>query len=109
MRREVRERTKLGPFPSSRVAVKQHLQKLTDKYADLLTAIQKPVTDDEARALVALFGPDDYFGLVWPLVSLIESAPGWPLQDCLQSSKHEWIEMLKQRVENGKRRAARRK
>ncbi|MDB6032726.1 MAG: hypothetical protein JWM16_3064, partial [Verrucomicrobiales bacterium] len=34
-------------------------------------------------ALVKVFGPDDYYGLAWSLLHLIESAPGWPLADCL--------------------------
>ena len=59
--------------------------------------MQKP------SVLVIVLGRDDAFGLVWPLVHLIESAPGWPLADCLQDPNHERIQMLKQRADNATR------
>ena len=94
----------MGPPPSSDAAVRENLRELVDKYQTLLESVQKPVSDEEARALVTLFGPDDFFGIVWPLVSLIESAPGWPLEDCLKDSDNEWIRLLRQRLENSKSR-----
>jgi hypothetical protein len=103
MRKEVIELGKLGPLPCSDMAVSKNRPEAIDKYQHLLASIQKPVTDEEARALVTLFGPDDCFGLVWPLVHLVESAPGWPLEDCLKNSDNEWIQLLKLRVENGRR------
>jgi hypothetical protein len=56
---------------------------------------------------VKLFGLDDCFGLAEPLLHLVESAPGWPLEDCLKNSDNEWIKFLKLRIENGKRLQAR--
>ena len=78
MRQAVLELGKLGPLPPSDQAVRENLQDLVEKYEKLIMSIEKPITDEEARVLVKVFGPDDCFGLVWPLVHLIESAPGWP-------------------------------
>ena len=103
MRQEVIELSKLGPLPPSDKAVRENLQELVDKYEKLIMSIKKPVTDEEAKVLVTVFGPDDGFGLVWPLVALIESAPGWPLTDCLENTDNEWIQMLNQRVRNAAR------
>ena len=96
MRTEVVELSKLGPLPASdkpRVA-------LVKKFQDLITSIESPVSDEEARVLVTLFGPDECFGLAWALLHLIESAPGWPIADSLESSSGEWIDQLKQRLRN---------
>lgn len=81
----------LGPLPSSSEATVSGLQSFETHLAQVST----PVTDDEARALIALFGPDDCFGLAWTLVHIIETAPGWPLEDCLEGSSNQWIELLK--------------
>jgi hypothetical protein len=107
MRQAVIELNKLGPLPHSDKVVRENLRQLVDKYAQLFASIRKPVTDEEARVLLTIFGPDDCFGLVWPLVSLVESAPGWPLVDSLSSTENEWIAMLRQRVENAKNRSTR--
>ena len=72
LRPAIQELVLLGPFPSSR----QCEQRVIDARAVLLGRIEPPVTDEEARALITLFGPDDYFGGAWTLVHLIESAPG---------------------------------
>jgi hypothetical protein len=66
-------------------------RELLERYELFVTSIQKPVTDEEARILVGLFGPDDCFGLEWSLVGLVETAPGWPLADCLENTDNEWI------------------
>lgn len=61
--------------------------------------IEEPVTDDEAKALCRLFGPDELYGLSWQIVHLIESAPGWPLAECLQGTG-EWPTLLRIRLAN---------
>jgi hypothetical protein len=104
MRLEVIELGKLGPLPSSNVVLRGNLQGLVGKYADLISSIQNPVTDEEARVLVTIFGPDDCFGMEWSLVGLVESAPGWPLEECLQDTSNEWIQLLRTRVEKATRR-----
>ena len=43
--------------------------------AQQLNAIPKPVTGEEARALVSCFGLDDCYGVAWTLLHLIETGP----------------------------------
>jgi hypothetical protein len=71
-----------------------------ERYSQLIVSIGKPVTDEEARVLASLFGPDDCFELEETLIHLVESAPGWPLWDCLEDTSNEWIQRLRRRLEN---------
>ena len=103
MRKEVIELGKLGPLPETGRAVRENLQELVNQYEKLIMSIKNPVSNDEARILSKLFGTDDCFGLVWPLIGLIESAPDWPLQECLGDTSNEWIQVLKQRTNNATR------
>jgi hypothetical protein len=96
MQTPISELLDLGPLPPS---TSSDLRKL-ETIQHLLEGITEPVTDDEARALSGLFGPDDCFGLAWTLVHAIETAPGWPLRDVLRHGSNEWIARLKQRSEN---------
>ena len=85
----------LGALPSSSASpdtVRAH--------EEALRAISVPVTNEEARVLVRLFGSDDCFGLAWSLLHLIETAPGWPIMKLLASGQGEWISRLRQRAEN---------
>ena len=100
MRQEVLELAKMGPLPSCGVAIREDQRERLERYGLLISAIQKPVTDEEARVLTSLFGPDDCFGVEWTLIGLVESAPGWPLEQCLQDTSNEWIRILRQRIEN---------
>ncbi len=102
MRQQVRELVALGPLPADDVAEEDELE----QYHQLLESVYraKPVTDEEARALVKLFPPDGdtCFGLAWTLVHLVETAPGWPLADCL-AGDGEWLRRLHNRAENARR------
>lgn len=93
-RLEIEGLLKFGPFPSEQQANPE----VIDQQEKLVKQIQLPILDEEAKALLTLFGPDDYFGLAWTILHLIESAPHWPLQDCLAGTSNEWIERLKQRA-----------
>jgi hypothetical protein len=95
MRPEVQELVAMGPLPDSASAAGDMMK--LEEYGRLLDAISKPVSDEEAEALVRLFGPDDGFGLAWTLVHLIESAPGWPFVDRLPAVDNEWIALLRDR------------
>ncbi len=95
IRQQIVDLVKMGPFPASKDATDA-----IETQEKLLLGITKPVTDDEARELVKVFGPDDYFGMVWPVIHLVESAPGWPLADCLAKPSNEWVELLATRVRN---------
>jgi hypothetical protein len=92
-RPEVSELVRLGSFPASRDVVPETI----GRQEQLLSKITPPVTDDEARELIKLFGPDDYFGAAWTVLHLIESAPHWPLADCLSGSG-EWVVQLRGRL-----------
>jgi hypothetical protein len=94
MQPAVERLVQIGPLPSSSVASVPELQEVEA----LLAKVQTPITDDEARALVRLFGPDDCFGLAWPLLHLIETSPGWPIEDALHGLQGEWIDRLRERA-----------
>jgi hypothetical protein len=100
MREEIKELAKMGPLPSSEVALRPDQRKKIERYGLLIASIRKPVTDEEARILASLFGPDDCFEMEETLVHLVESAPGWPLWDCLGDTCNEWIQRLRRRLEN---------
>jgi hypothetical protein len=87
---------KLGPFPAEAARDVARLKAIQE----LLEQVETPVSDDDARVLVKLFGPDDCYGVAWTLLHLIETAPKWPLADCLVDTENEWIKVLKQRLAN---------
>jgi hypothetical protein len=89
----------LGPLPSE----DSRDVELMEKYDKLYRAINPPVTDEEARVLVKLFGSDGCFGLASSLVHLIETSPGWPLEDCLREMGNEWVVELRNRAMRGGR------
>lgn len=97
VRKEVQGLKDLGPLPSEDEADAIQLQ----KYDELYRAIAKPVTDDEARVLITLFGPDGCFGLASAIMHLIETAPGWPIKDCLLNLDNEWKVELRNRAVRG--------
>jgi hypothetical protein len=65
LQQSVVELGKLGRIPPSNSADREDIR----QYQNLSAAIQKPVTGQEARLLVTLFGPDDCFGLAWTVVA----------------------------------------
>lgn len=70
---------------------------------NLLDAITPPLTLSEARALLPLLNresADDLYGLIWSLVSLLETAPGWPPAELysLASPQRPWFQILIDRV-----------
>lgn len=86
---------RLGPLPSSATSTVQTMQ----AFEEQLSKVRTPVTNEEACALVKLFGPDDCFGLAWTLLHLIETAPGWPVEGAFDGLKGEWIDRLRERAE----------
>ena len=97
VRTEVQELQKLGPLPSEDEADVPQLQRIEELYR----AIARPITDDEARILVELFGPDGCYGAAFSFIHLIETAPGWPLKDCLEPPNNEWKLELRNRAIRG--------
>jgi hypothetical protein len=94
MQTAVKELVKFGALPSS---LNPDIVKL-EAIQSLLTKIEQPISDTDAQVLVTLFGPDDCFGLAWTLLHIIETAPGWPLNDVLRDVGNEWVTLLKQRA-----------
>jgi hypothetical protein len=101
VREEVKELQKLGPPPTEQELIRNP-SPLLDKYELLLSSIAEPVTDEEARVLTGIFGADGCFGLGWTLLHLIETAPNWPIEECLIDVENEWICRLKDRAERWK-------
>ncbi len=97
VRTEVEELGKLGSLPSEDDAKVAQLERVEELYR----AIAKPITDDEARVLIELFGPDGCYGVASSFMHLIETAPGWPLRDCLQELNNEWKIELRDRAIRG--------
>jgi hypothetical protein len=94
MQKEILALIDLGPLPASAAATPDQLK----RHEAALHMVKKPVSDDEACALARLFGPDDCFGLAWTLLHLIESAPSWPIADCLAGLNGEWAQTLRERA-----------
>lgn len=89
----------LGPLPSEEGASVEDVS----ARESLVLGIVEPVTDDEARALVALLGEteDSLYGLKWSLLHAIESSPGWPMWDTLRAAVGPWRDLLMTRLANG--------
>ena len=98
MRQEVRDFVALGPLPDEEADVE-----LVKRHEDLLGRITEPVTDEEAKVLITMFGSDDCYGLAWTLLHLIETAPNWPLEECLRGDGNEWIERLRSGAETARK------
>src|SRR5262249_45374495 len=95
MRQAVQELATVGPLPREDEATEE--QVLHDQA--LLTSLTRPATDQAARVLVPLCGPDECFELAWTLLHLIASAPGWPLPDFLaDTDANEWHVRLRRRA-----------
>ena len=97
MRPEIQNIVQLGPLPSEDDATVELLQ----KYEAAYRAIARPVTDEEAIALVGLFGLDGCFGFSSSLMHLIETAPSWPIKDCLSNTNNSWILEMRNRAIRG--------
>lgn len=72
IRPEVARLIERGPLPLEDAATEGQLAALEHA----LAGCPRPVTPEEARALLRLFGPDDCYGLAWSLLHLVETAPG---------------------------------
>ncbi|WGG48895.1 hypothetical protein [Rugamonas sp. DEMB1] len=97
MRPEIRSLVDLGKLPSEDNGDVDKLRKYEVEYR----AIKRPITDEEAVALLGLFGDDGCFGLASSLMHLIETAPGWPIKECLIDSTNPWVIEMKNRAIRG--------
>ena len=97
MRPQVERLIILGQLPAEGSATVEQIDRIEGEFR----AIVPPISDCEARALVRLFGPDGCFGIASSLIHLIETAPGWPLSDCLEDSENEFVVSLRDRARRG--------
>ena len=97
MQSAVVEIRKLPPLPAEDSASVEEVE----KYEKLIREIKTPVSNDEARVLVKMFGMDGCFGLAASLIQRIETAPDWPLVDCFENSENPWILELLMRSRRG--------
>ncbi|MDV9168766.1 hypothetical protein R6V09_01230 [Streptomyces sp. W16] len=93
MRAEVRTFLADGPLPDWDASEED-----IDRRARQLDAISKPVTGEEARALVSCFGPDDCYGVAWTLLHLIETGPNPVLTHRPAPDANEWHQRLYDRA-----------
>jgi|GEM_PF-4645011 len=73
-------------------------------WVEALDGLNTPVTDEEAIALAALFSDCEDRSTYFTLVHVIETAPGWPIASILNLTGNEWIDVLKVRWDNYKKR-----
>ena len=92
IRHGIIELARLGALPNAQDADEERLS----MQERLILSITTPVSDEEAKILVRLFGLDDCYGLAWTLLHLVESAPGWPIAECLETPTNQWIVRLRE-------------
>ncbi|WP_405888996.1 hypothetical protein OG762_39400 [Streptomyces sp. NBC_01136] len=96
MRPEVHVFIADGPLPDQDADEEE-----IDRRDGQLGAIHRPVTGEEARALVSCFGPDDCYGVAWTLLHLIETGPNPVLTTPPSPDANEWQHTLWRRIVNG--------
>ena len=91
MRPEVQTLVRYGRFPKQEAASYDDV----DKREKLIELITPPLTEEEARALLVCFGEDEFYGIAWALVHLIESVPGRTVVTSAEaSSGNRWLKHL---------------
>lgn len=93
LRKAVANLAEAGPLPSEENAIPGELE----QRERLLGQIVSPVSDEEAQALLAVFGTDGCFGLAWTVLHLVETAPSALTADYSQFSENEWVKLLEER------------
>lgn len=96
MRPEVQTFVADGPLPDWDASGEE-----IDRRVEQLEAIPKPVTGEEARALVSCFGPDNCYGVAGTLLHLIETGPNPVLATDPGPDANEWHKRLYDRAVNG--------
>ncbi|MDK1475618.1 hypothetical protein QNO07_19720 [Streptomyces sp. 549] len=94
VRCEVEDLITAGSLPSEEASEEEIAQAQR-----LLENIAAPVSDEEAQALAACFGPDDCHGLSWTLLHLIETALGAQNARYSRNVENPWVQLLTARVE----------
>ena len=94
IRQEVNDLVGKGHLPGSASGPAIVMQ-----WQESLGKIKPPLSDEEAEAVVGLFPKtdDECFGLAWSMIHLVETAPHWPLKQCLGDKTNPWVVTLRQR------------
>ena len=71
---------------------------MVDEFHRAIKAIYRPVSTEEAGALLTVFGSDSCYGVAWTLLHLIETAPESPLKTEPSTDANEWIKRLWERA-----------
>ncbi|MET8827268.1 hypothetical protein ABZX40_14920 [Streptomyces sp. NPDC004610] len=95
MRSEVQTFVADGPLPGW-----DDDEEEIDRRDRQLRAIRRPVTGEEAKALLSCFGPDDCYGIAWTLLHLIETGPNPVLGADPGPDANEWHQRLYNRAAN---------
>jgi hypothetical protein len=99
MQKPIKYLLQLGPMPDSQNV---SIERVYD-YELAISGIKKSITDQEAMVLLTIFGPDDFYGLSWSLVHIIETSPSWPMEHLLSHTDlREGIYTLRARMKNYK-------
>ncbi|MEU1329819.1 hypothetical protein [Streptomyces sp. NPDC005865] len=93
MRPDVQTFIACGPLPDGDANEDE-----LDRRVQQLNAIPKPVTGEEAEALVSCCGPDDCYGVAWTLLHLIETCPNPVLTTHPGPDANEWHQRLYDRA-----------
>jgi hypothetical protein len=96
MRESVRAFLHHCPLPTEEAPVAE-----VEAAERLIGAIETPLNDQEAEALLACFGPDACFGLAWSLLHLIETSPTAFPQVEPETTANPWVRLLWERQQQG--------
>lgn len=97
MREEVERVVALGQMPSE-----ADLNAPWVTWQRAIEGLVAPATDEEAAAILrALPSEGSGFGLAWPLLHFVETAPGWPLSKLLDDSS-EFLQLLRERADRAR-------
>lgn len=96
MREEIKKLVSKGVLPAEGVANIEDLKSIELA----ISLIDAPLSDDEAKALVSILGVDECFGIAWSILHLVETAPHWPIKECLTETNNTWISILIKRAKN---------
>lgn len=116
VRPEVPDLVILGPLPTEEEWTETSRPRFDD-YDRLAEALENPATDEEALALLDVFGPkgsDSCYGVAWRILHFVETAPSWPgepattergraLEARLRSADNPWVRFLWNRIKNARR------
>ncbi len=91
IRNEVREFLQLGRLPDE-----SSDEQVVSNFEVALNRIEAPLSTEEARLLIKMFGADGCFGLAWTLLHLVETAPE-SIESQPPATANEWERLIWER------------